>query len=316
MPSRPTRRCAPTAPTWSSPAVTTASPVGTDGGAAEAAAWLDHYVRGVDNGVETHPRVQLLMSQGDRARYLAGDYVSRDATDWPVPGTEWVPLALTGDRSLSLTRPATARTHTYATVPTLPTMTDVPTAALVGAAGLDLLTGSLPLLTQDQLAGLDRADLHDRRPSPRPVDLAGPLSFEVPLSTTTPDSGIWVVLSDVAPDGTSHPLTVGRLSTSYPDVIESRSLVDSTGTVVQPYGDYTTKKPAKPLQWRNYQVELWPVGNRFQAGHRIRLSIVGTSAASMPALPALHSVRVGGPAGARLLVPVLPGSDLPAALGG
>ncbi len=290
------------------------SPAGTDGGAAEAVAWLDHYVRGVDNGVETHPRVQLLMSQGDRARYLAGDYVRRDAADWPVPGTAWVPLHL-GPRSLALTRPATARTQTYATVPSIPTMTDVPNAALVGAAGLDRLTGSLPLLTQDTLAGLTGLTYTTPALSSS-VDLAGPLSFEVPLSTTTPGSGIWVVLSDVAPDGTSHPLTVGRLSSSYPGVVESRSLVDETGTVVQPYGDYTHREPARSLQWRDYRVELWPVGNRFEAGHRIRLTIVGTSLASPLSLPALHSIRVGGPSGARLLVPVLPGSDLPAALGG
>lgn len=284
------------------------SPAGTDGGAAEAVAWLDHHVRGVDNGVETHPRVQLLMSQGDRARYLGGDFVRRDAADWPVPGTEWVPLHL-GPRSLALGRPATATTQTYATVPSIPTMTDVPNAALVGAAGLDQLTGSLPLLTQDTLAGLTGLTYTTPALS-APVDLAGPLSFEVPLATTTPGSGIWVVLSDVAPDGTSHPLTVGRLSTSYPGVVESKSLVDGNGAVVQPYGDYTNKQPPRPLQWRDYQVELWPVGNRFQAGHRIRLTVVGTSLASPLSLPALHSVRVGGPDGARLLVPVLPGSDL------
>jgi putative CocE/NonD family hydrolase len=291
------------------------SPAGTDGGAAEAQAWLDHYLLGATNGVETHPRVQLLMSQGDRMRYLAGDYVTRDATDWPVPGTEWVPLALGADRSLSPARPTVARTQTYAAVPSIPTMTDVPTAALIGAAGLDLLTAQLPLLVQGQLAELGGLTYTTPALS-APVDLAGPLSFEVPLSTTTPDSGIWVVLSDVAPDGSSHPLTVGRLSTSYPDVLEGKSLRDAGGTIVQPYGDYSVKKAAKPLQWRDYKVELWPVGNRFQAGHRIRLTVVGTSAFSPLSLPALHSIRVGGPSGARLLVPVLPGSDLPAALGG
>lgn len=290
-------------------------PAGTDGGVAEAKAWLDHHVLGVDNGVETHPRVQLLMSQGDRIDYLRGDVLRRDAADWPVPGTEWVPLNLASDRSLSLTRPAQTSTQRYATVPSIPTMTDVPNAAIVGAAGLDLLTGQLPLLNQDTLAGLTGLT-YTTGPLASDVDLAGPLSFEVPLSTTTPGSGIWVVLSDVAPDGSSHPLTVGRLSTSYPGVAESKSLKDDQGTIVQPYGDYTNQQPAKPLQVRDYKLELWPVGNRFEAGHRIRLTIVGTSLASPLSLPALHSIRVGGPDGARLLVPVLPGSDLPAALGG
>ncbi|KAA1419391.1 CocE/NonD family hydrolase [Nocardioides humilatus] len=284
------------------------SPAGTDGGAAEAQAWLDHFLLGSANGVETHPRVQLLMSQGDRTRYLAGDFVRRDGTDWPLPGTSWVPLHL-GGRGLSLTKPALATTQRYATVPSIPTMTDVPNAALIGAAGLDMLTGALPLLTQTQLADLTGLT-YTTRALATSVDLAGPVALELPLKTSTPNSSIWAVLSDVAPDGSSHPLTVGRLSTSYPGVVASQSLVDG-GNVVQPYGDYSTKQAAKPGQWRTYQVELWPVGNRFLAGHKIRLTLAGSSLASLPTgQPAIHTVRVGGPAGARILVPVLPGSTL------
>ncbi|MEZ0577980.1 CocE/NonD family hydrolase [Nocardioides sp. MH1] len=290
------------------------TPAGTDGGAAEAQAWLDHYVLGTANGVESHPRVQLLMSQGDRLRYLQGDFVRRDGADWPLPGTSWVPLHL-GARTLSLTKPLLARTQSYATVPSIPTMTDVPNAAIVGAAGLDMITGALPLLTQTLLADLTGLTYTTRALSSS-VDLAGPVTLELPLKTSTPNSGIWAVLSDVAPDGSSHPLTVGRLSTSYPGLVPGRSLVQG-GDVVQPYGDYSTKQAAKPGQWRTYQVELWPVGNRFQAGHRIRLSLVGSSLASLPSgQPAVHTVRVGGPNGARILVPVLPGGDLAAALGG
>jgi predicted acyl esterase len=192
-------------------------------------------------------------------------------------------------------------------------MTDVPNMALVGAAGLDALTGALPLLTQSDLAGLTGLTFRTT-PLRQDVTLAGPLSLDLTLSTTTPDSGIWVVLTDVAPDGTNHPLTVGRLSTSYPGVVAGKSRVDADGDIVQPYGDYSHKDPAKPLAARRYHVELWPVGNKFEAGHRIGVQIVGTSAASMPSLPALHTVRLGGSDGARLYVPVLPGSDLGAAL--
>lgn len=296
---------------------------GTDGGAAEATAWLDHFVRGVDNGVRERPRVQLLLAGGDREDYLAGDHVRRSAGDWPVPGTEWVPLALdarsagTGgslnDGSLSLRRPVLPTVQRYPTVASLPTMSDVPNAALVGAGGLDALTGNMPFLTETNLAGLLGLG-YTTAPFREPVDLAGPLSLEVPLHTTVAGTGIWVVLSDVAPDGTAHPLTVGRLSTDYPGVIVEESLVDRSGAIVQPYGDFTHPDPPGLLQWRRYHVELWPVGNRFEAGHRLRIQLLGTSAASAPELPALHSVRVGSAGGARLLVPVLPGSDLVAAL--
>lgn len=64
-----------------------------------------------------------------------------------------------------------------------------------------------------------------------------------------------------------------------------------------------------PCRWqRAYQIEFWPIGNRFGPGHRIRLIILGASAASTPSRLALNTVRLGGPLGARLLLPVLPPS--------
>jgi putative CocE/NonD family hydrolase len=298
-------------------------PVGTDGGAAEATAWLDHFVRGVDNGVETHPRVQLLMSNGDREDYLRGDFSQVSGDSWPLPGTKWTSLALDqrrsrsalslNDGSLSLQRPATSQRQSYLSIPSLPFMTDVPNAAILGAGGLNALFDLVPALSEMNVA----ESLGLTYTTPRlqqDVVAAGPLSLELPLGSTTRETGIWAVLSDVAPDGTSHPLTVGRLSTAYPNIDLSKSLVRD-GEVVQPYGDYSTKSP-QAFGERTYQVELWPVGNRFEAGHRIRLQLVGVSAASPLSLPAVNTVRVGGPAGARLLFPVLPGSDLTAALGG
>lgn len=287
-------------------------PAGTDGGAAEAAAWLDHFVRGVDNGIEVAPRVSLTLAQGSRASYLAGQHTTVTADDWPVPGTRWTELALAPGKGLSVAVPTTRTTASYLTVPSLPTMTDVPNIALLEAGGASALTGALPPLTQSNLAGIDglTGQTFTTKPLAADVDLAGPVALDLDLATTTPGSGIWAVLSDVAPDGTSNPLTVGRLSTSFPGVVESKSLYDDQGRVVQPYGDHTHASPATPGRFRRYQVELWPLGNRFRAGHRIRIQLVGTSLASPLALPGLHTVRVGGADGARLRVPVLPGSEL------
>ena len=80
-------------------------------------------------------------------------------------------------------------------------------------------------------------------------------------------------------------------------------------------GNYSRTSPATPGESRLYHVEFWPIGNRFEAGHRIRLDLVGASAASRPSAPGVNSIAVGGADGSRLLFPVLPGSDLRAALG-
>jgi predicted acyl esterase len=298
-------------------------PVGTDDGVPEANAWLDHYVRGIDNGVEQHPRVQMLLSRGDREDYLAGDFRRRTAGDWPVPGTAWTALSLSparsgsakslNDGSLVKTRPTLPGAQSYPSVPSLPSATDPATTALLGSSGLNVLTTSLPILTDMTLA--DAAGLtFTTGPLTADVESAGPLNLRVSLSTSLPGTGIWAVLSDVSPDGVGHPLTAGRLNTDFPGVVASESLTDAHGRIVQPFGDYSAAHPAIPLAFRPYQVEFWPVGNVFEKGHRIRVTIVGASAASRPSAPAVNAIRLGGPSGAQLLVPALPGSDLAGAL--
>lgn len=146
-------------------------------------------------------------------------------------------------------------------------------------------------------------------PFATPVMAAGPASLELVLSSTAPVTDIYAVLSDVSPDGVAHPMAAGRLRSAYPGVDRSRSLVDAGGNVVQPYGRFDTWDPAPIGTARRYQVELWPIGNRFKQGHRLRLHILGVSGYYKPDLPALNTVRLG-PGASRLLFPALPGSDL------
>ena len=299
------------------------APKGTDGGVSASRAWLEHYLRGARNGIRSQPRVKLWMSDGDREDYLGGKLVRYDGRNWPIPGTRWKPLALGAGRSgsahsindgtLSPSVPRSQATQSYPALPSLPSASDPPNTAIVGAAGFNALTTALPILTDMTLAeplGLS----YTTKPLSSDVVAAGPASLELRLSSTAPQTNIWAVISDVSPDGTPHPVASGRLSSDYPRIDRAKSL-RSHGVVVQPYGRYDLKAPAAVGQQRLYRIEFWPIGNRFRKGHRIRLHILGSSAASLPGAPAVNSVTVGGPHGSRLLLPVLPGSDLARALG-
>ena len=292
---------------------------GTDGGVGEARAWLDRYVRGVRNGVGRHPRVQLWLADGRREDMAKGKVVPYEADDWPVPGTRWVALALDAvrsgsahslnDGSLTLGEARAGGRHLYLNLPSLPIATDQPNVSTIG---ISALTEVVPLLSR--MALTEPLSLTYTTPPLREdVLVAGPASLELRLASTAPETAIWAVISDVAPNGDAHPVGLGRLSTAYPRINRKRSLVRD-GEVVQPYGVYARKAPARVGEERLYRVEIWPVGNRFAAGHRLRLQITGASALSMPSLPALNTVRVGPGSGSRLLVPVLPESDLEAAL--
>jgi hypothetical protein len=163
----------------------------------------------------------------------------------------------------------------------------------------------LPALTQTNLAE-PLALTYTTPPLTTALLSAGPSSLQLRLSSTAPETDLWAVIADVWPDGSSHPIATGRLRSSFPEVIRGRSLIDRQGDVVQPYGNYSTTTNARAGVERTYQIEFWPIGDRFAPGHRIRLVILGASAASAPVAPALNTVRVGGPAGSRLLFPVLP----------
>ena len=291
------------------------APAGTDDGNGAMKAWFDRYLLGVHNGIDRGPRVRMLMSDGDREDYLNGDFVRRDARDWPVPGTSWTSLWLSPERSgsaqsandgsLARSAPSASTTQSYAEIPSEPSMTDQPNTAIVGPDGANQLAGVVPPATETGLA--EPQSLTYTTP-PLSADLlsAGPAALDLRLSSTAGETAIWAVVSDVWPDGSAHPVATGRLSTAYPWISRRQSLIDRQGDVVQPYGVYWRRSLAPRGKDRTYHVELWPIGNRFKRGHRIRLIVLGSSAASRPSSPAVNSVRLGGSTASRLLLPVLP----------
>ncbi|CAB4727295.1 MAG: CocE/NonD family hydrolase [Actinobacteria bacterium] len=301
------------------------APVGTDFGVRAVGRWLDRYLRGVRNGVEDEPAVQMLLADGDREDMLAGEFVRQDAASWPVPGTRWAALSFSADPagaarsindgSLTLAPPETATTQLYPAVASLVTNTDPNNVATIGggpSGQINQLATYVPQLTDMDLSNLTGLT-YTTAPLAEPVVAAGPASLDLQLSSTSPTTQIWAVVSDVSPDGTAHPISVGRLSSDFPGVVEDKSLY-SRGELVQPYGDYSTSSSALPGEVRSYHVEIWPILNRFKKGHRIQLSLVGQSVASRPGLPAINAVVVGGAQGSRLMFPQLPGSDVRRAL--
>lgn len=279
-------------------------PAGSGGSDAQRVAWYDRFLRGIDNGIDREPAVRALLANGDREDMLAGSYSSVSGDDWPLPGTRWARFNLDpspsgtarsiNDGTLTTEAPADA-VQAYPATFSLPTSTDPHNVSIVGLN----FAGPLTDMALAEPLGLS----FTTEPFPEPVLAVGPASLELVLASTAPETDIWAVLSDVWPDGSAHPMAVGRLRSSFPGVDLERSLVDDGGAVVQPYGRYDVKDPAVVGQERRYHVELWPIGNRFEAGHRLRLHVLGASAVSLPTTPGVNTVRLGE-GQSRLLFPV------------
>jgi predicted acyl esterase len=252
----------------------------------------------------------------------AGNFTRINASDWPVPGTRWQPLFLDPTRSgtaaslndgiLSHAAALTQAMQPYLDLVSLPTATDPDSASIIaGPAGtlFDTLPFLLELNAQEPLA------LTYTTPAlSKPVDVVGAGSLDVFMTTVLSVSDLYAVLADVWPDGRAYAVGVGRLRTGFPDIVRERSVIDANGEVVQPYGDYSAVTPAMPGQGREYHVEFWPIGNHFATGHRLRLYLLGTSLFMLPT-PGVNLVSIGGATPSRLLLPVLPDSDLHAAMG-
>ncbi|WP_354697961.1 Cocaine esterase [Paraconexibacter sp. AEG42_29] len=285
-------------------------PAGTAGAEPEYRRWFDRYLLGKANGIDREPPVQLYLGNGSQPELRAGRFTRYAAKDWPVPGTKWQRMFLDPARaggpaantlnagSLAADPPAAQTRQNYAAIASLPTASDPQTSSVLGIQG--------PLT--DLALAAPGALSFTGPPLASAVNVAGPASLNVFLASSAPESVIHAIVADVFPDGRAFAVGVGRLRTTFPDIDRSRSLIDAAGEVVQPYGVYDRKQPATPGQTREYHVEFWPVGNRFAAGHRIRVYLTGISGYMLPGTPAINTVALGGSTPSRFLLPVLPDS--------
>ena len=208
--------------------------------------WMDHWLRGVDNGVDREPPVRV---------FVMGDNRWRAAGRWPIPGTRPDTLYLTTPRSgsragaLSERPPGTGSpTSSYVANPAKPVTDSF--AERSGAHDYralasrpDLLTFETPPLDQD-------------------LEVVGALGAEVYVETGAPDVDLWVKVLDVAPDGTAYNLMAPGsdvLRASYRDRTARRSLLQR-GRV------YLLRLPGMLT------------GNTFKQGHRIRIHVMSSFA--------------------------------------
>ncbi|HWE54921.1 MAG TPA: CocE/NonD family hydrolase [Acidimicrobiales bacterium] len=133
-------------------------------------------------------------------------------------------------------------------------------------------------------------------PLTKPERIAGPLSATLFASATSKDTEWVVEVEDVAPDGTTTPLTEGALLGSLRAVDQGSSWTAPGGSYLLPYHPYTetSAQPVVPGQTTRYDVEIFPTFATIAAGHSIRVTI---STADSPhltaAAPALANLAGG-----------------------
>jgi len=228
--------------------------------------WYDHYLKGVDNGVDREPSIRYYVLGAPAGREW------REAAQWPLPGTSKVDFYLDGAKSASVgsvndgaLTPAPGRdgadryTVDYSVTTTgLSTRWNIPrgTPPQLDTAAIDsksLTYTTAPFTTGGEFTGF-------------PV-----LSLWVASSTPNPD--FYFYLSVVDPDGKTTLVTDGQLRAAnrttrrppWPDVDHA----PWQGALA------ADAAPLTPGQRAKIDLALYPTSFYVKPGQRVRLTING-----------------------------------------
>ena len=209
--------------------------------------WFDHYLKGVPNGIENIPDVDMFPS--------GGTSWSVRGADFPVADTHWTNYYLDrhGDGGVLRTgRLTTSRP---------------------GATGTDSVICCVP-----SVAALgQRAALRYASPAfSHATSIAGPITAQFQADFTGRQGAFNVNVLDVAPDGATTLVSDGQLLASDRVVDPARS-VYAGSVLIRPYHPLTAAASKAVDGPAEYDISLLPTAYRFPAGHRLEVAVSFTA---------------------------------------
>lgn len=210
--------------------------------------WLEHYLKGVDNGIEKTPKVEY---------YTMGTNEWKTASNWPVPETEEYALYLDGaecnaavknEGMLTEAAPGAEMTDTYVYDPANPAThiidmseneIEVPENYTEEEKRSDILCYTTDVLTEN-------------------LTITGDAYAELFLSSDCEDTDLVVRITDVDENGRSMKLADGMICVRYRNGFEKAEFMEEGK--VYPVRIRTTK-----------------LSHTFLAGHRLRVTITSSA---------------------------------------
>ncbi|MBV6432243.1 MAG: Cocaine esterase [Bryobacteraceae bacterium] len=213
--------------------------------------WNDHYLKGIDNGIDREPPVELfLMGVNKWVQY----------EDWPVPGTRFTPLYLAsggnansmrGDGQLQFEAPSGAEADRFVYDP------DNPVPSL---GGNDCCGAPFPAGPRDQRPVESRHDVlvYSSGILKEPLAIAGPVKMKLYASTDGRDTDFMIKLVDVYPDGAAYNIAEGILRARFHEGLDRIRLLE-------------------PNRVYELEIDMRGTANVFQPGHRIRVDVTSSN---------------------------------------
>lgn len=233
--------------------------------------WFDHFLKGVDNGVDREPPVLIyVMGGGDAHKtsdgriFVGGHW--RDEQEWPLARTVYTPYYLHAKGALSAEKPADDAPITYQFDPRNP----VPTiGGNVSSQGTLMFQGAADqrcradfwLCTDTRpLAARNDVVVFETKPLDADMEVTGRLVVKLWASSDAQDTDFTAKLVDVYPPNAEYPSGV--------DLNIADSIVRARYR--KGPGKAELMKPGEPYE---FTIEMYPTSLVFKKGHRIRVDI-------------------------------------------
>jgi putative CocE/NonD family hydrolase len=233
--------------------------------------WFDHWLKGIDNGVEREPPVRIyVMGGGDAHKTAEGKlFVGghwRAEHEWPLARTKYTSYYLHAGGSLSTVKPVQHPPTSFRFDPQHP----VPTlGGNVSSQGKLMTQGATDQrghanfwLTPDTKPLSSRNDIlvFQTEPLAADIEVTGRLVVKLWASSDARDTDFTVKLIDVYPP-----------NTGFPDGVD---LNVADGIVRARYrNNLDHEEFIEPGRAYEFTIEMYPTSLVFQHGHRIRLDV-------------------------------------------
>lgn len=244
----------------------------------EAVRWFDHWLKGIDTGIMDEPRFAVYVrhwhAPGPHLEFAPGYWRWEDG--WPLARTDHQSWYADSRHGLGRGKPAAAAEHRLAYVP----------SSGIEAGGPVMWWGDV---APDQRPTDAMSLTYDSAPLEAPIEILGFPTAHLTVAADARQANWFVRISDVAPDGRATLITGAGMNGTH---------------------RHSARNPEylEPGEFFPLDVEMHFTSWVFPKGHRIRISIGN---AQWPMLwptpePMTTSLIIGGDAGARIELPVVP----------
>lgn len=187
------------------------------------------------------------------------------ASDWPLPDTDWRRFYLRANGTLS------PDAGVDADVPYVSTGNSRHLTADTGAAVVNTGAPLGPVGFTTGLPDTARYTLDFAQTTA----LAGPIDLTLYAKTTSADSDFWAEIldRDTATGATTfvqRGLLRASMNATFDDALSQKT---PGGDIYRPYYHYNAITPVLPLTTYKYQVEIFPIGHIWRAGHQLVLQL-------------------------------------------